>query len=104
MKSLKEVCPDPKQVLQLEPEELGPHVLHCLADAKEPNIKRAIIAQYLSSHYEEDHQPELAHVIEEALGWLTAQCLLGASPYDQELIFLTRRGKRVASDYRSGSC
>jgi hypothetical protein len=27
-------------------------------------------------------------------------CLLGASPYDQDLIFLTRRGKRVASDYK----
>lgn len=101
MKPLKEVCPDPEKVLELEPEELGPHVLHCLDDSGEPNVKRAAIAQHLSSHYHKDFQHEMAHAIEEALGWLTSQCLLGASPYDHDIIFLTRRGKKVAADYRA---
>jgi hypothetical protein len=101
MKPLKEVCPDPKKVLALEPEELGPHVLHCLDKAKDPNIKRADIAKQLASHYPEDFRHEIAHVVEESLGWLASQCLLGASPYDEDLIFLTRRGKKAAADYRA---
>ncbi len=101
MKPLKEVCADPKKVLEMEPEKLGEHVLHCLHASNEPNIKRAIIAKHLASHYHEDFQHEIAHAVEEALGWLTSQCLLGASPYDQDLIFLTRRGKKVAAGYQS---
>jgi hypothetical protein len=100
MKPLKEVIPDPKQVLDVEPEELAPHVLHCLSGTDEPNIKRAIIAKHLADDYHETWQHEIAHAIQEAIGWLFAQCLLGASPYDQELIFLTRKGKKVASDYK----
>jgi hypothetical protein len=100
MKPLKEVCPDPKEVLEVEPEALAHHVLHCLSGTDEPNIKRAIIAKHLANDYHESFQHEIAHAIQEALGWLFAQCLLGASPYDQDLIFLTRRGKKVASDYK----
>jgi len=87
-------------VLDVEPEELAPHVLHCLSGTNEPNIKRAIIAKHLADDYHESLQHEIAHAIQEAIGWLFAQCLLGASPYDPELIFLTRRGKKVASDYQ----
>src|ERR1700683_3279251 len=101
MKPLSDVCPDPKKVLALEPEKLGHHVLGCLSTTDEPNIERAIIAKKLASNYHESFQHEIAHAIEEALGWLTAQCLLGASPYNQDLIFLTRRGKKVAADYQS---
>lgn len=100
MKPLKDVCPDPKEVLDVEPEDLAPHVLHCLSGTDEPNIKRAIIARHLANDYHESLQHEIAHAIQEAIGWLFSQCLLGASPYDQELIFLTRRGKKVASDYK----
>jgi hypothetical protein len=100
MKPLKDVCPDPKEVLDVEPEQLAPHVLHCLSDTNEPNIKRAIIARHLADDYHESLQHEIAHAIQEALQWLFAQCLVGASPYDQDLIFLTRRGKKVASDYK----
>lgn len=102
MKPLKEVLPDPQKVLDLEPEELGPHVLHCIDSAKDPStVKRAALARQLASHYPEEHQHKIAHVVEEALGWLASQCLLGASPYDEDLVFLTRRGKRVAGEYRS---
>jgi hypothetical protein len=100
MKPLKDVCPDPKEVLDVEPEQLAPHVLHCLSDTNEPNIRRAIIARHLADDYHESLRHEIAHAIQEALQWLFAQCLVGASPYDQDLIFLTRRGKKVASDYK----
>ncbi len=59
-----------------------------------------IVARHLANDYHESLQHEIAHAIQEALGWLFAQCLLGASPFDQELIFLTRRGKKVAADYK----
>jgi hypothetical protein len=101
MKPLTDVYPDPKKVLDLEPEELGQHVLGCLSGTKEPNIERAIIAKTLSSNYHESFQHEIAHAVEEALAWLAAQCLFATSPYDQNLIFLTRRGKKVAADYRA---
>ena len=100
MKPLKDVCPDPDQVLAAEPEELAPHVLHCLSNTTEPNIKRAIIARHLADDYHASLQHDIAHAIQEAVQWLFAQCLVGASPYDPELIFLTRRGKKVASDYK----
>ena len=100
MKPLKDVCPEPKHVIDMETDKLGHHVLGCLTDTNEPNIKRAIIARHLASHYHEDWQHEIAHAVQEAIGWLFAQCLLGESPYDPDLIFLTRRGKKVAADYR----
>ena len=103
MKPLKDVLPDPDKILAAEPEELAPHVLHCLnnpANPDEPNIKRAIIARHLAEGYHSSLQHDIAHAIQEAVQWLFAQCLVGASPYDQDLIFLTRRGKKVASDYK----
>ena len=99
MKPLQDVCPDPKKVIELEPEQLGKHVLHCLHNADGGDIKRAGIAKQMASDYHKDFQHEIAHAIEEALGWLASQCLLGASPYDQDLIFLTRRGKAATTDY-----
>ncbi len=99
MKPLKDVCPYPKKVVELEPEKLGKHVLHCLHNANGADIKRADIAKQMASDYHQDFQHEVAHAIEEALGWLANQCLMGASPYDQDLIFLTRRGKAAVTDY-----
>lgn len=99
MKPLKEVCPDPKKVLELEPEALGKHVLHCLTSTTDSDIKRGGIAQFLSSHYPKDFQHAVAHAVEEALGWLASQCLMGASPYDQDLIFVTRAGQKYAENY-----
>jgi hypothetical protein len=101
MKSLTDVCPDPKKVLGLKPEQLGQHVLGCLSNTNEPNIERAIIAKTLSSNYHQGFQNDIAHAIEEAVSWLSAECLLGARPYNQDLIYLTQRGKKAASDYES---
>jgi hypothetical protein len=101
MKPLTDVCPDPKQVLELEPEKLGQHVLVCLSGTSEPNIERAIIARTLSSNYHESFRAEIAHAINRALDWLLSQCLLGATPYSQDLLFLTGRGKEVAADYQT---
>jgi hypothetical protein len=100
MKSLKDVVPDPQKVTDLEPEELGKHVLHVLHSGEGTDIKRSEISKNLASHYHPDFHHAVAHAVEEALGWLAQQCLMGASPYDQDLIFLTRRGKKVASDYQ----
>ncbi len=101
MKKLVDICPDPQQVLALEPEKLGEHVLGCLSDDNDPHIKRATIAEFLAADYHKSFQHEIAHAIEEALGWLFVQCMLGASPYNQDLIFLTRRGKKTAADYQA---
>ncbi len=99
MRPLTEVWPDPKKVIELEPEKLGQHLLGCLSDTNEPNVKRAIIAKTLSSNYHQSFHDDIAQAIERALDWLIAQCLLGESPYDQNLIFLTQRGKEAAADY-----
>jgi hypothetical protein len=102
MKALIELCPDPTELLDLEPEKLGRHVLGCLIMTDEPNMERmerATIAKTLASSYHESFRDQIAHAIERALDWLLAQCLLGASPYDQNLMFLTQRGKKAAADY-----
>lgn len=97
MKPLTELIKDPKKILGMEPEELGPQVLHCLTTGKD--IKRAEIAKTLAAPYHEDFRHKVAHVIEEAIGWLEMQCLMGATPYDQDLIFVTRRGQKFAEEY-----
>ncbi len=99
MKSLKRAFPDAKKLIELEPEQLGKHVLACLHSADGEKIKRAHIAKEMASDYHEDFHHQVAHAIEEALGWLANQCLMGASPYDQDLIFLTRRGKAAVTDH-----
>lgn len=100
MKPLADVCPDPQQVLELEPEKLGHHVLGCLGETNEPNIKRAIIAHTLASDYHQSFQGEIRAAIEKALDWLIGQCLLGATPYDHDLIFLTQTGKDAVANYK----
>jgi hypothetical protein len=100
MKPLTDVCPDPKAVLELGPEKLGHHVLGCLSGTDEPNIERAIIAKTLSSHYHESFRQEIIRAIEGAVEWLLQQCLLGEQPYNQDLIFLTRRGEEAAAEYQ----
>jgi hypothetical protein len=101
MKPLSDVIPDPKEVLQLGPEKLGQHVLDCLSDTNEPNIQRAIIARTLSSGYHQSFQNSIAVAIEEAVDWLITQCVLGASPIDQDLVSLTLPSKKVLADYRA---
>ncbi len=98
MRPLTETHPDPKKIIELEPEQLGPHVLASINSSKEP-VKRADIAKTLSSHYHESFQHEVAHAVEEALGWLATQCLLGASPYDEDMVFVTRRGQKTVAEF-----
>ncbi|HEY9678312.1 MAG TPA: hypothetical protein V6C76_09905 [Drouetiella sp.] len=100
MKTLKQVLPDEKNVVGLEPEDLGKHVLHILHLNKDKEVKRKDIAKEMAKDYHKDFHSEIAHAVEEALGWLAQQCLMGASPYDQDLIFLTRRGLKVADEYK----
>jgi hypothetical protein len=104
MKPLNEVCPDPEKVLLLEPEKLGHHVLDCLSGSKEPNIERATIAKTLASDYHQSVQGEISHAVEKAIDWLLGQCLLGASPFNKDLIDLTRPNKKTAVDDQSEPC
>jgi len=99
MKPLTDICPDPKTLLELEPEKLGHHVLGCLSDINDRNIERAIIAKTLSSNYHQSFCGQVAQAVNGAVDGLIAQCLLGVPPYDQNLIFLTRRGKKEADAY-----
>jgi len=101
MKHLSEIYPDPQKVIELEPERLGQHVLSWLHSSNEANIKRADVAKTLSSNYHPSFQHKVAHAVEQALGWLVVDCLLGESPYDQDLLYVTDRGKQAASDYQS---
>jgi len=100
MKPLSDVCPDPKEVLELEPEKLGHHVLGCLGETNEPNIKRAIIAHTLAANYHQSFREEITGAVEKALDWLIGQCFLGATPYDHDLIFLTQAGKDAATRHK----
>ena len=101
MRPLVDVCPDPKEVLELGPEKLGQRLVGCLSDTDEPNIERAIIARTLSSGYHQSFQQDIADAVERAIDWLIGQCVLGASPIDQNLVSLTRPSKKLAADYRA---
>jgi hypothetical protein len=99
MKSLNDFCPDPQKVLAHDPQTLGKHLLGCLSGTDEPNIERAIITKTLSSNYHQSFQQEIGQAIEKGFDWLLAQCLLGETPYNRDLIYLTRRGKSEAAEY-----
>jgi hypothetical protein len=89
MKLLINICPDPQDLLSLGPEELASHVLGCLTGTNEPNIERAIIAKTLASGYHQSYYDQIVLAIEGAVDWLLAHCLLGASPFNKDLILLT---------------
>lgn len=97
MKSLKEVIPDAADLIKMDLQYLGHAILHCVHTSSDP-VKRKGLAKTLAQPYHADAQHEVALAIEEALGWLGAQCFLGASPYDEDLIFLTRLGKERLKD------
>jgi hypothetical protein len=101
MRQLSDVCPDPKEVLKLGPDKLGPHVLGCLSDSGERNIERSMVARLLSSGYHQSFQHDISVAIESSLDWLIGQCVLGAHPIDRGLISLTRPSKKVAADYKA---
>ncbi len=92
MKNLKEVIPDAAALLKMDLEKLGHAVLHCVHSSPDP-VKRKGLAKKMAEPYHSDVQHEVSHAIEEALGWLASQCLLGASPYEEDLMFVTRRGQ-----------
>ena len=97
MKHLKDLIPDASAVLKMDLKNLGHAVLHCVHSSKEP-LKRKELAKTLAEPYHSDFRHDVAHAVEEALGWLGAQCFLGASPYDEDLIFITRLGKDQLKD------
>lgn len=92
MKSLKELFPEAADVLKLDLQKLSHAVLHCVHSSPDP-VKRKDLAKNISDAYPKDVRHEVAHAVQEALGWLGAQCFLGASPYDEDLMFVTRLGK-----------
>jgi hypothetical protein len=92
MKSLKEICPDAAEVVKMDLHKLAHAVLHCVHTSPEP-VKRKDLAKNIAEAYPADFRQQVAHAVQEALGWLGAQCLLGASPYDEDLIFVTRMGQ-----------
>jgi hypothetical protein len=97
--SLTKAYPDPEKVIALKPETLGHHILHVLHLTNEPN-KRQDVAEHLASHYHPDFQHDVKHAVEKALGWLVEQTLLGATPYDQDLLYVTTHGKETAEGYQ----
>jgi len=94
MKPHMDAGPSSKKLLALEPVNPGHQMLSCLPGTNEPNIERAIIERVLSSNYHPSFQHELTHALEEALGWISVQCLLGASPYNHDLMMLMQRDKK----------
>jgi len=100
MKALKDSYPDPKKVVALEPETLGHHILHILHLAKEPNNKRQDVVDHLASDYHPDVQQDVKHAVDVALGWLAEQMLVGATPYDHDLLYVTNQGKERADGYQ----
>jgi hypothetical protein len=92
MKSLKEIYPEAAEVVKMDLKKLSHAVLHCVHTSKEP-VKRKEVARHMAEAYPEGARHQIAHAIQEALGWLGAQCFLGASPYDEDLIFVTRLGQ-----------
>ena len=99
-KSLKESYPDPEKVIALAPETLGHHILHVLHLTNEPHNKRQDVTEHLASHYHKDFQQDVKHAVDKALGWLVEQTLLGATPYDQDLLYVTNQGKETAEGYQ----
>lgn len=98
--TLTKSYPDPQKVLTLEPETLGHHILHVLHLTNEPHTKRQEVAEHLASDYHPDFQKEVRHAVDKALGWLVEQTLLGATPYDQDLLYVTTHGKETAEGYQ----
>jgi hypothetical protein len=92
MKSLKDLYPEAAEVVKMDLQKLSHAVLHCVHSSAEP-IKRKDLARNMAEAYPENLRHQVAHAVQEALGWLGAQCFLGASPYDEDLVFVTRLGQ-----------
>lgn len=100
MKPLKDAYPDPDKVVALEPEKLGHHILRTLHLAQEPHNKRQEVIDHLASTYHPDSHNQVKAAVDKALGWLVEQMLIGATPYDQDLLYVTSHGKEVAESYQ----
>lgn len=99
MKALKDSYPDPEKVVALEPETLAHHILHILHLAPEPNNKRQDVVDHLASDYHPDFQDKVKHAVDKALGFLAEQMLVGATPYDHDLLYVTQQGKDKADGF-----
>lgn len=100
MKPLNESYPDPDKVASLEKETLAHHILHTLHLAKEPHNKRQDVIDNLVSSYHPEHHGKVKTAVDTALGWLVEQMLVGATPYDQDLLYVTSHGKEIAEGYQ----
>lgn len=96
--SLTEILPDIQTVLEMEPEELAPFVLHTLDKLPEQRLNRhnfTMISQEYQK-YAGQHLEDFSRRVVEAWVWLESEQFLAPKPgTDGSWVFITRRGKKV---------
>lgn len=90
--------PNPEDVLELEPEELGGAILRSLIeDGGQVHLHNFVNGlNQMNAPYPPQYLEPLKHAIGEAWGWLEAQGLIASKGDDWQ--FITRRGRQVASE------
>jgi uncharacterized protein (TIGR02391 family) len=104
MASLKDICPPPEQLIELEPEEVGMFVLKYLCLA-EKGRNQGDLSRYnftldgSLAHYVEDStlRREVAKVLTEGWVWLEREGMIAPKPGESsgQWFFVTRRGKKA---------
>lgn len=97
--SIYELMPDHEVLLKFEPEELAGFVLEHLSSLTEDELQpRFLFADYTVQKYPIKYQKEVKHALIEAWNWLKSEGLIARKhpgSFDDELIFITRKGNRL---------
>jgi len=110
--SIHSLLPDPEALLALEPEELAGVVLQYLVSAEEEGVKLNrynFSLPHTVQDYPHEYRSRVSRALMEAWVWLEREGLLAPEPGSQgEWVFVTRRGKQVATPedlerYRRGN-
>ena len=104
-RSIKDILPPPSEIIEMDPEEVGPFLLEYLNESNKNKFHRINIISGLSNYYDSSDLYKISIVVSESLSWLEREVLIIPDPEDvssSQWFIISRKGKELknATDFK----
>jgi hypothetical protein len=99
-RSIKDILPPPGEIIEMDPEEIGPFLLEYLNESTKEKFNLNNIISGLVNYYEKDDSEKISTVISESWTWLEREVLIVPDPKDissGQWYIISRKGKKLRS-------
>ena len=99
-RSIKDILPPPGEIIEMDPEEIGPFLLEYLNESTKKKFNLNNIISGLVNYYDKDDSEKFSTVISESWTWLEREVLIVLDPKDissGQWYIISRKGKKLRS-------